>query len=197
MHHAYLYSDPAALPALDVTDSADLVHEVYDKLPIDAVRELIRVAHLRPVGAAGTRVIVVETISITTEAQNALLKLLEEPPAHTVVHMLVRDQSQLLATLRSRFAKVDDQATVSLDEATVFLRASHYERLTLIADKTKAKDALWHRDLLTGLESVLVQQPDATAARTAVMFTRSRISGPGASVKMLLEHLALSLPVLK
>jgi len=39
-------------------------------------------------------------------AQNALLKVVEEPPAHGMVILIVRDLGVLLPTLVSRFAKI-------------------------------------------------------------------------------------------
>lgn len=198
MHHAYLYTDNAALTKLPNVDPADLVHETYERLPIDAVRELTRVAHLRPVGASGERVLIVETVSITVEAQNALLKLLEEPPVSTTIHMVVADQTQLLPTLLSRFEVVAPTPTSSTHTvATAFLMLSYQERIAHITERTKEKDTVWQRALLTELETVLTQTDIDVDVYRAVMFTESRITRPGASPKMLLEHLALSLPVLK
>ena len=199
MHHAYLYTDRSQVPGLEDADNVDRIDREFDRLPIDAVRELIRQVHLEPVGAQGTRVVVIETNSINPEAQHAFLKLLEEPPLHTTIHLVVRDQSTLLPTVLSRLAVVTTSSTKRVHTDTVavaFLGSQYDERLRTIADRTKAKDTQWVQDLLDGLERLLYDRQELTAVKD-VLFVRQLISRPGASAKMLLEHVALSVPVLK
>jgi hypothetical protein len=71
---------------------------------IEAVRQLDRFLSLKvPGGAAHNRVIVIEDAHLlTTEAQNALLKTLEEPPHDTVLILTAAHERALLPTIRSR-----------------------------------------------------------------------------------------------
>lgn len=55
-------------------------------------------------------------------AQNALLKILEEPPRHVVFILICENRTQLLETIRSRCVCVTMQA-VSWEEAAPVLRA--------------------------------------------------------------------------
>ncbi len=72
-------------------------------LPIDVIREfLIARAGVRP-ALSGRRVFVVsEAEKLTSGAQNALLKVLEEPPATCSIVLLCTRLDKLLPTIRSR-----------------------------------------------------------------------------------------------
>jgi DNA polymerase-3 subunit delta' len=70
---------------------------------IEAVRTVISELALRPYSDKGVRVVVFENAHLLTlEAQNALLKLLEEPPVGTLVLLLAVHLESLLVTVRSR-----------------------------------------------------------------------------------------------
>ncbi|MGC1177118.1 MAG: hypothetical protein WA843_03535 [Candidatus Saccharimonadales bacterium] len=71
---------------------------------IEAVRELEHFLSLKvPRAAAYHRAVIIEgSHLLTTEAQNALLKTLEEPPAGTVLLLTVTRDQGLLPTIRSR-----------------------------------------------------------------------------------------------
>ena len=69
---------------------------------IDAVRELIGSAHLRPYEGR-TRVFVFnEADRMTNDASNALLKILEEPPPDVLLLLLAADAEGVLPTIYSR-----------------------------------------------------------------------------------------------
>lgn len=72
-------------------------------LGIERVRGLTAELALRPYRAGGTRVAVIdEAHLLTAEAQNALLKLLEEPPPATLIILVSEHLESLLLTVRSR-----------------------------------------------------------------------------------------------
>ena len=82
-----------------------VVEPAADKasIGIEAVRELQHVAMLKLPADASRRIIIVrQAHTLTAEAQNALLKLLEEPPRNTHFILLAESEQQLLATIRSR-----------------------------------------------------------------------------------------------
>jgi len=71
------------------------------------------------------RVIVIEDAdAMTTEAQNSLLKNLEEPPADTVVILTASDPQSLLATIRSRVQTIE-VLTLSLETLKATLGKEH------------------------------------------------------------------------
>lgn len=73
-------------------------------ISIDAIRQLQKFLLLKTVGERPIRrtVIVEYAHSLTTEAQNAFLKLLEEPPADTVMILTANSPRALLPTILSR-----------------------------------------------------------------------------------------------
>lgn len=73
---------------------------------IDEIRELKRRLKLKG-NEGGHRAVIIENAeSMTVEAQNAFLKLLEEPPEDVVLLLSVRDKTQLLPTVTSRLTVV-------------------------------------------------------------------------------------------
>ena len=69
---------------------------------IDAVRDLISAAHLRPYEGLRQVFIIQDAGRMTVEAANALLKLLEEPPPDVVLLLLAEDGESVLPTVFSR-----------------------------------------------------------------------------------------------
>ncbi len=70
---------------------------------IDVVREfLIDPAGRRPVRGVGRIFLILEAELLSTEAQNALLKTLEEPPAGVMIILMCPNPELLLPTTRSR-----------------------------------------------------------------------------------------------
>lgn len=74
---------------------------------IDAVRELREVARVMPVRDRFRVFILDEAHQITADAFNALLKILEEPPAHVVFILASTDKQKFPATILSRCLQVD------------------------------------------------------------------------------------------
>lgn len=69
---------------------------------VDAVRELCNRAILMPNEAHRRVMILADAQEMTVQAQNALLKMLEEPPAHLLFILTCENRAQLLSTIRSR-----------------------------------------------------------------------------------------------
>jgi len=85
-----------------------IVRSEKDSISIDAVRQLQRFLQLKTLGSGSVRrVLIVEHAEqLTTEAQNAYLKLLEEPPADTLMILTVDNQRALLPTILSRLQQI-------------------------------------------------------------------------------------------
>ena len=69
---------------------------------IDAVRDIINSAHLRPYEGRTRVFIITEADLLTRDAANALLKVLEEPPDDVVLILVGNSADNLLPTVRSR-----------------------------------------------------------------------------------------------
>ena len=74
---------------------------------VEEVRELTRFLAMTP-AEGGWRVVVIETLEAMNEqAQNALLKTLEEPPPRAVLVLTSAAPDRLLPTIRSRVRRLD------------------------------------------------------------------------------------------
>ena len=69
---------------------------------IDTIRSIRETAHVLPNEAEKKVIILHDADNISSVSQNALLKILEEPPAHAVFVMTVKQKSHLLDTIISR-----------------------------------------------------------------------------------------------
>lgn len=163
---------------------------------IDDANKLVANAHLRSVGEK--KIFVHSFGFITHEAQNALLKLFEEPPHGTHFFLIVPTASLLLPTVRSRMqvikaskdTQVNDNALSK--QVETFLHASKADRIALVKDisidRTKAGrflDELEHNYAAHKKASVTL------ATLQTLYCAKNYIRDRGASPKILLEYLAL------
>ena len=200
-HHALVYIAPSleesVLPDSVRKQTADIQHVVLDRFGIADARALMLQAQQTAVEATG-RTFVLATKNIPVEAQNALLKLFEEPPIGVQFHVVIPQEGLLIPTLRSRVQIVSNGLASSADQTnfTVFLKSSYADRLALIVDITKQKDVSHIEEIIGGAEKYLAEniRTQGTLA-VSIMLVREYVMTPGASKKMLLEELALSLPI--
>lgn len=71
-------------------------------LTVDTIRRLREEAFILPNESAYRVMILAEAQTMTVQAQNALLKILEEPPAHVLFILTCDKRTSLLETIRSR-----------------------------------------------------------------------------------------------
>lgn len=198
-HHAIISIadtlENSSVPAIYKTQSSDVSHIILDRFSIADARQLAQDALQKPIDSA-YRVFVLVVKKLPEESQNALLKLFEEPPAKTRFFIVLPQQGILIPTLRSR---VSMEVGVSMGADTnevfiLFMSASYAERLVSIADAAKKKDIQFYEDILRGAESYVSNDvQNKPELLKTVLYIREYIKTPGASVKMLLEELALVL----
>ncbi len=144
--------------------------------------------------------------SITHEAQNALLKVLEEPPFGTYIFINLASLGGLLPTFLSRVRIIENifeqenNSTISLAQkrALKFLDSDINGKFTMIRTLAKSADKTDAREVLKNLEEVYRQnltensQSDKTNAKNLEHLLTAKIlaSSKGSSPKMLLEWLA-------
>lgn len=98
---------------------------------IDEIRDLREKIKLTPVAAKKKVYIIDEVHMLTTEAFNALLKTLEEPPAHAMFILCTTELHKVPATILSRCFHVVFQPAVKDDIARSFSRIAAGEGLTI------------------------------------------------------------------
>lgn len=122
-------TDPSARPcgtcaACQKTTPPDLTEVGGDgaALSVDTIRRLREDAFLLPNESAYRVMILAEAQAMTPQAQNALLKILEEPPAHLLFILTCDTRTSLLETIRSRCVCLT-LAPTSWEEAEPILTA--------------------------------------------------------------------------
>lgn len=209
-HHARLLLldslDLKELPPELQIPTADTIHIFREVFTIDDAREFKRQAFLRPEELV-CREIVVFAKRYLREAQNALLKVLEEPPETTRITIVSPSLNLLLPTVRSRLllvSKEGESKGLENEEESAsrhFCAISHSERLSLIEKHHKAKKNELLRTLLNSLlvygSSIYQGSANENYYRTiqTLSVVEPYVSMPGSSVKILLEFLALRLPI--
>ncbi len=77
---------------------------VYEELKMDDAHSIIAEAYIAEKEA---KTIIIAAQSFRNEAQNALLKILEEPPNNIIFTIITRNKTALLPTIRSRLVLED------------------------------------------------------------------------------------------
>lgn len=101
---------------------------------IDEIRELRERIKLSPIQLAYKVYIIDEVHMLTTEAFNALLKTLEEPPRHAVFILATTEPQKIPDTVRSRCAKIDFQKASTVELVHSLERISKGEQLVVEKD---------------------------------------------------------------
>jgi DNA polymerase-3 subunit delta' len=108
-----VFEPPAANEVLQESKLIDLAFakrldpdKKGDSIGIDAALEIRNFLWQKPNMSPRRTLILDEAEFLTTEAQNALLKITEEPPASSLIIFISSDPESLLATILSRIEKV-------------------------------------------------------------------------------------------
>lgn len=221
LSHAYVIEGPRELGlhairtlvesfGIPVKANPDFHELKFETFTIDDAHELRHGQGMH--GASGAKkIFIVAFNAITIESQNALLKTLEEPTENTHFFFLVRTSSMLLPTVRSRMQLIrsesGDEKSI-LPFAQKFLDSPISERIKMIEPLTKAKikdeDKAVAKEqarvLVESLEVLLysrlpLSQPSVARALEDILYAKRELVGRSPSVKILLQHLALIIPV--
>ncbi len=161
----------------------------------------------------GRKIFILEARFMTREAQNALLKLLEEPTADTHFFILMNGADTLLPTVQSRLMRIAKETSAGgMEESRLweFLCARSAERIAFLSkapefkdkDDSKQKNKYTAIQFLNGIERLLYVREERISQETAkaleeITLCRGYLFDQSSSVKMILEHIALALPLYK
>ena len=155
------------------------------------------------------KVLIIAATRAYHEAQNALLKLFEEPSPGTHLFFVLPSLGGLLPTLRSRVQILKGAPTpygVGVPTVSVgkeFLKATKEKRSAIIKKLTGGRDEEERRELrdeavtlANGIEAALLRQGLEGQAATLreISILRAYLYDRSAPVKMILEHLSLVVP---
>ena len=223
--HAYMLSGEDQAASLRIaeafakalTDSAaDVLYPEHEKpavFSVDDVRgEINSSVHIKPYGTRHKVYIIRDAGLMNVQAQNALLKTLEEPPAYVVMLLLAQNSEVFLQTILSRCVKLrvyeegeeeaapDEESASVRQQVRAFLsQAEQKEEQTMLSfidfigkDKLRADEALEDfraafRDVLiykTGRDVSLLNAPEDT---TVIRNLAGRMSFAG--IERVLKHI--------
>jgi len=135
--------------------------------------------------------------TLTVEAQNALLKTLEEPPAHTLIFLETANPDMLLPTILSRCQiipiKGNSDAQTSDIEQTLALPIG--KRIQFVDGITKTRDdaKTWVDQAIHAVRHAMLQNPsiNITSLLRRLLTARSQLAA-NVNPKLVLDCVALS-----
>ncbi len=202
--------------SLGASGNPDVIVMRYGLLSVEDARRVSELAAGAPF-AGSTKVVIIAASRAYHEAQNALLKIFEEPPAGTYLFLILPSLGGLLPTLRSRVQVLNTamldvvrptsdvgRTTSYISEAAEeFMKADTEKRSAIIKKLTSGKDEEDRREkreeaiaIMNGVEAALLRRgfEGQVATLSDIATLRGYLYDRSAPVKMILEHLSLVLP---
>ena len=199
---------------MEVENNPDIVILRYGLLSVEEARQVSEVATGAPF-VGEHKVVIISATRAYHEAQNALLKLFEEPPRGTYLFLIMPSLGGLLPTLRSRVQilqtslSTDGRPNIRISDVVwEFIKASKEKRSVMIKKLTSGKDEEEKREnreeaiaIINGIEAVAYtakndgyRKPIITELLSDIAVLRIHLYDRSAPVKMILEHLSLVIP---
>jgi DNA polymerase III delta prime subunit len=216
LHHAYVVEGDTETSYKNVCDfcEADLsfqikanphfIYEQYDKFLVDDARRL-RELQMNKSKPGQKKIFVISFNFITDQAQNSLLKVLEEPTKGTHFFIITPSSHIFLDTIRSRVSILSSISKTENDEALKFLALTLPQRMKFISnlvqkikdEKSSKSDAI---KLIRGLEEEIhkkamkvskEERKDYFSKLKNINKVGDFLHDNSASIKQLLEYTAV------
>ena len=180
-------------------------------LGIQDVKNLQKKLYLKPLKSQQKLVVLDDAQLLTIEAQNALLKMLEEPPEHTFIFLSSQTAETFLPTILSRCKIIQlEQArsTLTTEEEKEFIIFLNQLPKMKIGDKLKkaeilAKDKneaiIWLEKLILATRQQLLKSPNAKRGQYYANFigkfqqTYQQLKTTNTNARFCLEHMFLAI----
>ncbi len=184
-------SDLENLHGIVFGTNPDVQEFMYESFGIDESRALKDFFSTRSL-SSGKKIAIVSVDRITREAQNALLKLSEEPAQGQHLILIVPSLGLLIDTLKSR-AQLISSVVKAQEEDFDFLTLPIAKRLALVGKIIAKKDRQAASDFIDQVIVALKKKKNNQTILTQVYMCRSYIQDQSASIKLILEHISLIL----
>lgn len=171
-----------------------------EKIGIAQIKQIIKHFSTKPFGSTLKSVVIFDAGNISIDAQNAMLKILEEPPENSIILIGVDSETRLLPTVLSRCLVISLQSSAlrsqpefDLDQ---ILKASVEERFEIV-EKASDKDKFLEQ-LIDSYRHML-QNPDVSTYSTPrVEFLEDLLNAQiwkesNVNIRTILEYLMLKL----
>lgn len=189
--------------------SLDTLSLNYDSLTMSD-SSFLRDWHSNKSISSEKRICILGAKSINREAEQSLLKMLEEPAINTHFFIVVPNALFLLETIRSRVhivRVINEEDQIFIKKVSQFISANKKDRIDQVAliikeykdDDSSGNLRFYATRFINELEKVQFEKfkknrdSDTEFILKELHSARKFLSTPGASVKMLLEHIALIL----
>ena len=213
LHHAYLIEGRAKnlLPELIVffetnlgiktSGNPDFWQGVFETIGIEEGRLIKERQSLTSFGG-GLKIFIISAGGITFEAQNALLKVFEEPTSKTHFFIILPSIEALLPTFLSRVSLHRYENKEEDIFPKEFLKTTPTEHVALLQKMIERKNKGEALSFLNGLEKTLRASKkeltkDDIFVFEEIMKCRGYLSLRSPSFKTILEYVALTIPPLK
>jgi DNA polymerase III delta prime subunit len=217
LNHSYIIQgDPVTAPEelknflisrnIFATENPDILFELYEALDMEEGHKIKEWHSLASYGG-NVRACIVGAKFINREAEQSLLKILEEPGERTHFFIIVPDVENVLPTIRSRCHIVYlDKDNKYESWAKKFVGSSIKDRIDMVAlilkstedADTSATIRFEAKSILDSLEKNLflefkkdINNKNIEWVLGEIIKAKKYLRNPGSSVKMLLEHIAL------
>lgn len=135
-------------------------------IKIEQIRELTKKVYEKPITSSKKVYIINDSHCMTKEAQNSLLKTLEEPPEYVIIILITSNENLFLPTIKSRCTKILFNKLNNKELSNILEREYNYNAsdvILKIADgsiskalsiKDKEEDYLKIKDIFSNLENI-------------------------------------------
>lgn len=171
---------------------------------IAEVRNMQSSLYIRPVKGEEKVLVIEDAQKITPEAQNALLKILEEPPSYVTIILSATDIKSFLPTVISRCKvieltnKIPTVQVENIDDLLVLKNGMVGDKLALAEKLAGKKDDLpqWFESTILSLHSQLLEEPEKSREMAHVLQALQQayniFQTTNVNARLLLEHTFLN-----
>jgi DNA polymerase III delta prime subunit len=207
--HAYLITGGSVSDRTEVIEkrlqhlevkNTDIVYltDESEHIGIDAVRAFEKRLSLTPYQSPHIAGVILRADRLTTEAQNALLKILEEPPKQVVFFVETTSSDLLLPTIVSRLMHVTGEVPIAILTAdneckqTIqqILSSTPGKKLTIIESISTNRGEMneWIEKAIITSRAMMLEEPDN---KTILQLTKKLMRAHGEMQLNINPHLVL------
>ena len=186
---------PAVPEGININHPDTLYFKAGEKLGIGEARKIKEHFSLKPYSAKGRTVVIEDASVMTVEAQNALLKTLEEPPEEAILILGAPSDANLLPTILSRCEITRLQVTGYrlqgknyTEDIEKLLQSNTEERFEYIENLKEKKE------FLQALLNYFHQKLPANLGFTKELLTAEQWAKQNVNLRGILEYLMLKMP---